>query len=307
MRGPNFFIIGAAKAGTTSLHTALAQHPQIYMSPVKEPNFFALSGKSLQVPKGTISDAYLASCITTWSDYQQLFAGVKHEVAIGEASPSYLYYPETAQQIRSRLPEAKLIAILRDPVDRAYSNFLHHVQRDFESTDDFLEALQQEDSRLHQGWWWGFSYLRAGFYYQQLKPYFDRFDANQIQVYLYQDLQANFSNIWQQVLHFLEVDTDFVPTSQPRHNATGIPKNLLWHRFLSQANPLKTLLKPLVPSRLRQQMVVELKNRNLDKPALSTEIRQRLIGHYREDILQLQGLINRDLSAWLVSAQREDS
>jgi hypothetical protein len=93
MKWPNFLIIGAAKAGTTSLHSALNQHPQVYMSPVKEPNFFAFEGASLKVPQGTISHTYLADCKTTLASYQALFAQVKNEIAIGEASPSYLYHP----------------------------------------------------------------------------------------------------------------------------------------------------------------------------------------------------------------------
>jgi len=125
---PNFLIIGAAKSGTTSLYHALKQHPKIFMSPVKEPNFFALEGGELNYPQGTVDPRYLAQCITTKEEYNQQFEGVSNEIAVGEASPIYLYHPQAPVRIKNCLPNVKIIVILRNPIERAYSNFLHHIR-----------------------------------------------------------------------------------------------------------------------------------------------------------------------------------
>ncbi|MDY7015905.1 MAG: sulfotransferase, partial [Cyanobacteriota bacterium] len=153
---PNFLIIGAAKGGTTSLYTWLAQHPQIYMTPVKEPNFFALQGENFNYPSGTVSQRYLDECVTNFEAYLEQFKAVNCEIAIGEASPFYLYHPQAASRIQQTIPDVKLIAILRDPVERAYSNFLHHIREGFETVEDFSQALQAEESRMRDRWWWGF-------------------------------------------------------------------------------------------------------------------------------------------------------
>src|SRR3712207_6354190 len=133
MTMPNFLIIGAMKSGTTALYYYLEQHPEIYMSPVKEPNFFSSQEQE-----------NAADAVTDIGTYQHLFRGVSGEKAIGEASHSYLYEPGAAAEIRRYLPEAKLIAILRNPIDRAYSHFLHMVRSGTEPLDDFAQALQEE-------------------------------------------------------------------------------------------------------------------------------------------------------------------
>lgn len=122
---PNFLIIGAAKAGTTSLYHYLAQHPQIYMSPIKEPNFFALEERCVDF-RGPGDHLYIKQfSVTELERYRSLFQGVTHEQAVGEASPLYLYSPVAPARSHRYVPEMKLIAILRHPVDRAYSAFLH--------------------------------------------------------------------------------------------------------------------------------------------------------------------------------------
>lgn len=142
MTMPNFLIVGAQKAGTTSLHYYLKQHPQIYMRPRKEPHFF----------EGMHWDFYrpgrIMLAVTDLADYQALFEGVTDEKAIGEASASYLYSPKAPTLIKRSIPDARLIAILRNPPDRAYSNFLHCVRGGRESIVDFAEALRVEEERI---------------------------------------------------------------------------------------------------------------------------------------------------------------
>ena len=296
---PNFIIIGAAKSGTTAIYHYLKQHPQVYMSPVKEANFFALEGDKLQFfePFAYPSERKPADNIEA---YCELFEDVTSEIAIGEASPWYLYSPRSAEKIHYYLPKAKLIAILRNPVERAFSHFLDFRRDAKEPLTDFAQALQEEEVRIRDNWHPLWHYKQMGFYSVQLKRYFDRFDRNQIQVYLYEDFKNNPIIVMQEIFRFINVDETFVPDMSLRHNVSGIPKNKALHIFLKTKHPLKNLIKPWIPERLRLQTVVNLRNRNLMKPPkLSLELRQQLMQEYRDDILMLQDLIERDLTKWI--------
>jgi len=300
MTTPNFLIVGAAKAGTTSLYYYLRQHPQIYMSPAKEPSFFAFEGEKLDFPAGTISKDFLAQLKTDIESYCELFKGVSREIAIGEASAIYLYNPKAPERIKHYIPTVKLIAILRNPVERAYSDFLHHIREGNEPLMDFAQAIQEEEARIRNNWGWGFHYVQKGFYFTQLRRYFEKFNQNQIKVYLYEDLEDNPIAVLQDIFHFLGVDETFIPDTSLRYNVTGIPRSRLLHRFLIKPNFIKAPFKPLFPEKLRKRMVMYLKNRNLVKPPLPPRVRNWLIRLYRDDILRLQDLIQRDLSQWLV-------
>ena len=299
MTMPTFLIIGAAKSGTTSLYAWLNQHPQIYMTPIKETNFFAFEGEKLQYPKGTICEIYLSNCLTSLESYRKQFQGVSTEIALGESSPSYLYHPKAAERIKHYIPDVKLIAILRNPVERAYSQFLHHARENFESCLDFSEALQQEKNRMRDQWWWGYFYQDIGFYHPQLKRYMDLFNKEQIRVYLYEDLRDNCRELLRDIFSFIEVNEQFIPDMSTRYNVTGIPKNRLLHDFLSKPHFLKSAFKEIIPQKLGSKITTNLRNSNLVKPQFPEEVKQQLIQFYREDILKLQDLIQRDLTAWL--------
>ena len=294
---PNFLIIGAAKAGTTALHEYLQQHPQIYMTPTKETNFFAVEGKEVNF-QGVGDEALKEFSITDIETYQAQFAGVATEKAIGEACPCYLYYPQAASRIKQYLPDVRLIVILRNPVDRAYANFLHTVRDDREPCREFALALQDEPNRIANNWEWFWHYIQVGFYGKQLKHYYEIFPASQIKIYLYEDLKENAIALLQDIFRWLEVDDTFVSDMALRPNKSGMPKNKLLHQILTKPNPLKTLLKPLFPAKIRQK----IQHQNLNTPQISQEVRQRLLDIYRADILQCQDLINRDLEPWLAGS-----
>ena len=294
---PNFLVIGAAKSGTTSLYHYLAQHPDVYMSPVKEPKFFALEGESpsFRGPGDGEADA-----VTTLEGYRALFEGANGESAVGEATPLYLYLERALGRIKHHVPEAKLIAVLRNPVERAYSSFLHKVRDGRETTTDFAEALALEEERIREGWAYGWHYKRRGFYHEQIVRYYEAFGREQIRVYLYEDLKRDPRALLRDAYGFLGVDDAFVPNLSLKHNVSGIPKNKLVHSLLRGRNPVKTVLKPLLPEGLRKKLLVDLQRRNLEKaPPIPPEVRRGLLEEYCEDILKLQGLIGRDLSGWL--------
>jgi hypothetical protein len=302
---PNFLVIGAGKSGTTSLWRYLGQHPDVYVSPVKEPNFFALEGKSLDfgAPKNMTRNINSWS-VTNLGAYRDLFNEVSGEKAIGEASPLYLYFPDAPGRIRHYIPDVRLIAILRNPVERAYSAFTHLVHHNVEPFTDFARALQEEEARIEANWEWTWHYKRAGFYYEQLSRHYETFDREQIRVYLYEDLCDDPIGLLRDLFGFIGVDEAFAGTlpadALTKHKASRFPRSRALHHFLRYPNPFKSVLKPFLPEGLRRTATKQLWSWNFAKPpALSLKIRQDLTALYHEDIEKLQDLIGRDLSRWL--------
>ena len=293
---PNFLILGAAKAGTTSLHHYLGQHPEVFVTSMKEPKYFALKDEPLDFagPSQFINQ----SSVNRFEDYCALFAGVQEEIAIGETSPLYLYSEKAAAEIKATLPEAKLIVILRNPVDRAFSSYAHLLREGFE-TLSFEESLTHENQRICDRWAPLWYYTQKGFYFQQLQRYYERFPASQIKVYLFEDLCKAPLNVVQDIFAYLGVDPNFEP-DLTKKNVSGVPKNVALQRLLTRDNPLKSVGKALLPKAFRKNLSSKIQTQNLAaKPVLNGETRQDLMALYRDDILHLQTLIERDLSAWL--------
>jgi Sulfotransferase family len=300
MTMPNFLVIGAGKSGTTSLYHYLKQHPEIYMSPIKEPKFFALEGKTPDF-RGPGDEVHMnRKSVTDVGAYRALFSGVTDEKAVGEASTLYLYSPEAPARIRHHVPHARLIAILRNPVDRAYSSFIQRVQKGDEPLDDFAQALQQEEDRVRNNWAPRWQAKRIGFYHEHLRRYYDAFERDQIKVFLYEDLKGDPVGVAQSAYRFLGVEDAFVPDVSLVYNPSGIPKSRALQALLKSPNPLRSVLKLLIPSGLRPRLTAYLENRNIVRPPpLEAAVRGELVESYRADILKLEKLIGRDLSEWL--------
>ena len=297
---PNFLIIGSAKAGTTSLYVYLMQHPEIYMSPVKETHFFSFDNES-KMTKGPGDPIYKA--ITDVNDYQALFNDVRDEKAIGEASTSYLYRPEAPGRILEMLPEVKLIAILRNPVDRAFSAYMHVVRDERETAENFEKALALEESRKAANWDPIWHFTSVGHYYEQLERYFKVFKRDQIKIYLYEDLNLNKDNLLKDIFNFLGVNPDFSPESSVRYNVTGKQKSQLFYKttnwLFSTPNPVRWVSRQVFSDIHRGNFANWVRQRNLTKYSLSPETRIKLIKNYTTEILQLQDLLDRDLTMWL--------
>jgi len=291
---PNFLIIGAAKAGTTSLYYYLSQHPQIFMSSNKEPRYFA--------PEFYLSDDSLGSKRKedkplTLDDYYQLFKDVKDELAIGEASPEYIYYPESPHRIKAAIPDVKLIAILRNPIERAFSQYCYNVGRACEPLS-FADALAAETERTQQNWVPGHLYQQSGFYYEQLTRYFELFNPDQIRVYLYEDLDKRTVGVCQDSFAFLGVDPQFAP-DLARKNPSEMPKSYLLNKLLFRNKPLRQTINRLVPKAILSRITKPAKQLAFQgKPTMPTEARQQLLHLYQDDILKLEKLIQKDLSHW---------
>jgi hypothetical protein len=272
---PNFLIIGAAKSGTTSLYHYLRQHPDIFMSPIKEPNYYTEEDNLLDIP-----------AIRSRTAYETLFAGAKGQRAIGEATVRYLNAITGIDRIHADLPGVRLIASLRQPGDRAYSSYLNRFAIGRE-TQDPEEALQP-----------GSYPFETSRYYPRLRRYYDRFPREQIKVILFDDLAANPQNVLRELFLFLDVDPGFIADTSIRHNKAVAPRSLFLNRLF---NTGMRLFRPIVPQWLLSRgLATRLRRPILRKPEpMSPLLRRRLTEQFRDDILATGELIGRDLSDWL--------
>ncbi len=295
---PNFLVIGAAKSGTTSLHAYLQQHPQIFVPRNKEPSFFAYEGETLAFG-GDVDPIFVSRIPTTFEAYQSLFHKAEGKRAVGESSTVYMYSPKACERIRHYLPRVKLIAMLRNPAERAYSCYLMNV-RDGRETLDFCRALEREAQRIRENWTHNWHYLTGGVYYQQLKRYYERFAPSQIRIFLYEDFEREPLRVLKEIFQFLGVDETFMPNISFRFNVSTGNRSLGYRvqRRLFRTRPLRAV-HPYLPRGLQKYIERRLLMQDYPKPTLEPEIRARLLRVYREDITQLQDLIQRDLSHWL--------
>jgi len=299
---PNFFIVGAAKAGTTSLHYYLQQHPDIFLPSMKESFFF--SGFRRNSFNG-IGSEYGHDIVEELDSYKKLFQDVKNEKAIGEACVAYLYFFErTINNIRTYLKETpKIVIVLRDPAERAFSNYRHHVRDRIENLS-FAQAIEHStlEKRKNERWWWGFQYIDVGYYYNQVNAYIKAFGNDNVKIYLYEDLEENTHEVINNLFGFLGLTNNLRPDITARYNVSEIPRSDSLQNFLySKDDKLKRALRPVVLNILgrenTERLVNYFKNKNLLRMKSGT--RRRLIRLYKDDILRLESLIDRDLSAWM--------
>jgi len=306
---PNFFVAGAPTSGTTSLHHYLRQHPQVYMSSIKEPTFFAAADIRVREDLLPIIErdraalrAYLKGpqlrpvryWVTEWDDYVELFRNVRDQIAIGEASASYIWFPSAAPAIRSRLPGARLIFLLRDPAERLFSAYLATLGRDPRVTFRawVLKAMNDRGQAVHHP-----VPLDGGLYATHLQRFFDRFPPDQVRVYLYEAFRADAAAVLRDILAFLGVDPDQPIDVSRRHNETMVPRfpalDRLRRRILGNASLTWWLPAPA------GRALRELYHRRKRAFPMDPDDRRMVIDYYRDEILRAADLIGRDLSAWL--------
>lgn len=294
---PNFFIIGAARSGTSSLYEYLRQHPEVFLSVPKEPMYFAFPEQTVKFAGPGDGREINAKAVTRWQDYCALFRKAGGSAAIGEASANYLYSPCAAQNIAQKIPRAKLIAVLRNPVERAYSSFLYTLRDGREPLADFSAALAAEPERIANNWEHLWHYRHMGYYSRQIERYYACFPREQIKIILQEDLQNQVAKVVTAVFEFLAVDPSFKASTDVEYNQGGTPKNAWLNTLLTRPSPLKTALRPITP-RFILDAYVRFKHQNLSKPVLDSRTRSELLNGYLADIEQLEKLLERDLSHW---------
>lgn len=287
---PNFLVIGAYKCGTTSLHHYLRQHPEIFMANVKEPSYFAFADGA-----DCANPAYSKS-VKTREAYEALFEGAEGYRAIGEVSPEYMTNPRAVSAIAEAVPSVRLIAILRNPVDRAFSDYLMYRRDGLEKEVDFVRALELQEARAAQGEATGF-YVSTGYYGAQLRAYYRDFPPENIAVFAFEDLARDPSGVLREVFGFLGVDPEFRPAEFVSYNRSGLATNPVSRFLLRNRRSLRTFMGPLVPQKLGRWIRRNLE-KGLERPSMPGEARTYLRTIYDEDIQQLKELTGRRFQQW---------
>lgn len=286
MNVPNFFIVGAAKAGTTSLHQYLSAHPEIVMPDHKEPNYFTheeIEEQGLYYKKENVSSK---------AAYLSLFSG-KGSVK-GEASVSYLFYPKTAKKIKAMNPEAKIVIVLRDPTKRAYSHY--QMDKRLGYVDECFTVLLQRKAIHPLRHLYYQQFFELGLYYEQVKRYMDTFSPDQLCILLFDDLIEQPEDTVRKIYRFLGVDDTVIIPTIKKHNEHKEPRNK-WIKHLYRNPSLRKSLKRITPGFLRKQ-IERVGFDNTKAEPLSIENRKALREYYKSDVQQLEKLIGRDLSEW---------
>jgi Sulfotransferase domain len=291
-RRPDFFIVGAAKSGTTSLYKYLIQHPSVFMPDLKEPHFFG--------------EWHPSTAVTDLAKYLDLFAGAPKEIQAGEATTAYLYSRTAAQEIKRFQPHAKILMVLRNPVDRAYSNYWDQREGKYSEQKDpaeplsFEEALDAEPRRISQGWGYAFHYVEGSRYAEQVARYLDVFGHKAVQIHLFEDFIRDAKRICRDTFSFLQVDPDYPIEVGKAYNPSGPPRSVLLSKLVYDRMIIKEPIKKVLPVALRRNIKEWVRAKNArPAPKMNPETRSRLQAIFREDILRLEELIGRDLSQWL--------
>jgi hypothetical protein len=302
---PNLFIVGQPKSGTTALHQFLGQHPEIYMSSVKEPHFFC-ADFHLESDRAYGKQRFYD--YRSESAYLQLFNKAKNKgknvKILGESSTNYLYSQVAAEKIHNFNPDAKIIIVLREPAKFLYSLHSHYVKFTEENEPDFLTALALEAKRKNEQ---ALSprvtspsylyYSQRVQYYQQVKRYCDRFKPEQIKVIIFEEFQAANERIFGEVLKFLGVEPNFTP----EYGAVNVNKEVKFKTVNSLINnPVaKSITKNLLSQEfndfVRDNIVEKLLWHQAPKAKMPDEIKLQLMNQYRPEVVKISEFLKLDL------------
>jgi Sulfotransferase family len=306
---PDFLLIGTPKGGTTALHSALVRHPRLFLSSVKEPKFFLCDGapqpRSRQRGPG---DAHSArEWVWRESDYRSLFADAPGGVLAGESTPFYLYDRDAQHRIAATVPEARLIAVLRDPVDRAYSNWTHLWSDGLEPVPDFIEALRLEDERVARGYAPFWHYTRLGRYGEQLQHLYTLFPREQVLVLRYRQLAEEPDKTLATVCQFLGIDLHPGVRTQPDnvhpYVRPGWRPSLLGPLIRAGARA-GAFAPPQLWRGVQRPLQAALQTGGGRRPALSAEQRRDVLTIFADDIGLLEQVTGRSFADWRADTGR---
>jgi hypothetical protein len=297
MRLPNFLVVGAPRTGTTSMYRYLSEHPEVYLPAKKELHYF--THDYLTANSNGPKDKEFRYC-QTLDEYKVFFQRVPSGAkAVGDISPSYLFFPQCIPRIKDLLGEnVKIMIMLRNPIERTFSNYLHMVRLNRE-TLTFVEALQAEEDRLWQAWRNIWLYKRHSLYADNVQRYLEAFGPSKVRVILNDDFSKDTLTSLQGVYRFLGITAGFVPKNINIMYARSGAEN---QRPASRPHPIKSLAKRLLPDKaldmirnLRQSHIP----RDADKAILQDEQSIAFLRQYfKEDIDRLEKILNIDLSRW---------
>jgi hypothetical protein len=287
---PNFFIVGAQKAGTTSLYHYLKEIPGVYMSRVKEPAYFA--------PNYVRPDP--GRFLRDKEEYLRLFESAGGYIAVGEATPIYLWDPDAPKLIHQTVPHARIIMILRDPIERAYSNYLMKKKYRSSMKSSFYDELIRDyesrvkvEGRLKM-------YVEFGMYYEQVKRYFDIFGREQVKVIIFEEFVQHPVQTVNEVLAFLGVNYT-VTEIREQYNAYSVPRGplALWIFAFFRGLPARNIntykIATLLPHSLIESLSDKMFFKRKQKPKIESKAVKFLQEIYHDDVIRLESLLGRSL------------
>ncbi|MGC6490594.1 MAG: sulfotransferase domain-containing protein [Flavobacteriales bacterium] len=275
----NTFIVGAPKAGTTSLHHYLNQHTQVSMSSIKEPDFFSCREVS--------SLFYNSKSIQNSKDYEKLFDETKP--ILGEASVSYLFYQDVPKRIKDYNKDAKIIIMLRQPIERAFSHYLMDSRLGYCHLEfDHIFKCQEKYPQFFQ------QYFELGLYHDQVKRYITAFGKENVKILFYDDFKKDTSLVMKEVFDFLNVDN--LSLNYSIQNPFVLPSNTLV-AFLYKFDWLRKSFN-IIFTKQNIKRIKKLVFSKKEKPKVSEHMSTVLKDYYLEDIGKLESLLKTDLSHW---------
>jgi hypothetical protein len=293
---PNFFVIGAGRSGTTSLHNYLSQHPDIFMTEMKEPSYFAFEDER-DLGRGARSRWLRDNTVLDEPGYLGLFAHAGAEKFRGESSPRYLETKTSPGRILKAVPEARMVVMLRHPVDRCFAQYNGEIRDGWGDGKSFADSLVA--ARGSEGVDGPYSRrVEIGFYHRHLRHWLEHFPRDRFCIQLFDDFASDPLAVARNVFGFLGVDVDFQPDVSRQFNQSGMIRNPVIRFLWTRSNGIRWALRPYLPKTMRDR-VYHAAVRNVEKQTLPGEARTRLLQIYREDTLELQDLLDRDLSKWL--------
>ncbi len=305
---PNFFVVGVVKGGTTSLYHYLNAHPQIYLSPIKEVNFFSKNDIRSQhfskqyafdvdidleryFKEGMKENIHIAH-VENPEQYMQLFSKVTNETAVGEISNSYAICPSAASEIHKIYPHAKIIIMLRNPIERAWSQYIMNLREGKTLEKNFIKEIEKDYTSNPKGWGVTHQYIELGMYFKQIERFRNLF-KDSLKIVLYEDYKLNSKAVVQDIYSFLNVDKNFIPNAEKKYNESAVPRFSKLNYFLVKTGVISTF-KKLVGKNTREKLKkIIYTQKNI--PKIEEEHRIYLSNIYREDIKKLSNLLQIDL------------
>ncbi len=306
---PDFLIAGAPKAGSTALHAALVRHPQLFLSTPKEPKYFLTDGRppAREFQRGP-GDAHSArEWIWQRERYEALFDQAPPGTLRGESTPFYLWDHAAHARIAAAVPDVRIVAVIRDPIDRAYSNWTHLWADGLEPEPDFLAACDLEDERAAAGWAPFWRYLGLGRYGEQLASLYTHVDRDRVHVVRYRQLIDAPARTLDGIATFLGVEPGVV-TTIPGSNVTA------WAGHGAVNSALRAVVRggaelgrhvhPRVWRQAQRPLVAALQRGPSHRPALDPDVRRELVARVRDDVARLEEVLGRSFQDWLGDSGR---
>ncbi len=305
---PDFLVIGVPKAGTTALHAALTRHPELFLPAVKEPKFFLSDGRPPAAGGPGDAQTYQEH-VWRRADYEALFDPAPADTLRGEATPFYLYDLDAQNRIKRLVPKAKLIVLLRNPVDRAHSNWTHLWAAGLEPERDFVRACALEEERKTAGWADFWHYVSQGLYGDQLEHLFGLFSPDQVLVMRYRDLRDEPVATLDRVCTFLGVETgllDAVPSSNVTPYVADTRVNAVLRTALRTGGQIGHHFPAPVRRLARGPLLTALQREHGGRPTLTPAERRAVLPYFAADIARLEQLTGLSYDDWLTVGLTSD-